>query len=206
MLGGDDRTRERRLDLLRFERDEIVAARISGTGELDALRDEEERLGNAAALRAAAGAAHDLLEEEERASDLLGGALEALGQFTALAPYRERLRGLVAEVDDLAADLRAEAERAEEDPERLAEVQERRLLLTRLAHKHGGSLEEVLEVLASTEHEIADARRRRRDPSRARGRAGRTPRGELAAAEQVVGDASTDLRHVARGRGRGALR
>jgi DNA repair protein RecN (Recombination protein N) len=91
----------------------------------------------------------------------------------------------------VAADLRNEAERAEEDPERLSLVQERRRSLSRLARKHGGSLTEVLAVLTETEREIAaleDA-----DEIRLALELERTGAlGRAAAAEKVVGDARRD--------------
>jgi DNA repair protein RecN (Recombination protein N) len=155
-LGGDDASRERRLDLLRFERDEIARAALSSPDELAALEEEEERLAAATAVRAAAAAAHDLLVADEMTRDLLGRATEAVASESLLGDYVARLRGLLAEVDDLADELRREAERAEEDPERLAAVQERRLLLTRLARKHGGTLTDVLRVYDEISAEIDD--------------------------------------------------
>jgi DNA repair protein RecN (Recombination protein N) len=189
-LGGDAHTRERRLDLLRYELDEITGLGISDPDELDALEVEERRLAGATALRQAAGAAHDLLvgDRERCASDVLGEAIDALAHSDLLGAHLERLRGLVAEVDDLAADLRREAEASEEDPERLGAVQERRAALTRVARKHGGSLADVLRVRDATAAEIAelvDADGARLGLEAERGEA----LGVLAAAEAAVGDA-----------------
>jgi DNA repair protein RecN (Recombination protein N) len=186
-LGGDDRTRARRLDLLRFEADEIVAARIANDGELDDLAAEEERLAAATDLRAATTTAHDLLVADGGADGRIGAAIEALGRHALLSGHVGRLRGLVGELDDIATELRAEAERAEEDPERLAAVQERRHALTRLARKHGGTLADVLRVLEETSQEIADldvADETRRALEIERDRA----LDAIKQAEQVVGD------------------
>ncbi|HWD24655.1 MAG TPA: DNA repair protein RecN [Acidimicrobiales bacterium] len=155
-LGGDDATRARRLDLLRYESEEIESHCVADPDEIDSLALEEERLGSAVALREAATSAHDLLAGEGAASDLLGRAIESLGHIDLLSTHAARLRGLIAEVDDLAAELRTEAERAEEDPERLAFVQDRRSALNRLVRKHGGSLRDVLRVYEEANREIAD--------------------------------------------------
>jgi DNA repair protein RecN (Recombination protein N) len=146
-LGGDAQQRAREADVLRYQVEEIAAARVEDPQEEAALRLEEERLADVGAYRDAALGALELLES----SDGEGGALEELGRVAATLGGREAfdaLRGRVAEaaveLSDVARALRDEIEGAEDDPQRLAEVQERRRLLAELRRKYGEDLAGVL--------------------------------------------------------------
>jgi len=142
--------RERDLDLLRFELEEIEAASptVDEEGELAI---ERERLRHAEGLRAAAGGAVGRLAGEDDG----GGAAAALAEAEAsLAPIEgvdadldglaERARAAALELGDVAAELRAYVDRVEADPGRLEEVEERLESIERLKRKHGGSVEAVL--------------------------------------------------------------
>lgn len=76
-----------------------------------------------------------------------GGSGVASGRVDAespLAAVAEHLRGLTAEVSDVAADLRRLGEEVREDPARLADVVERRALLAGLRRRYGATLADVL--------------------------------------------------------------
>ena len=145
-VGGDERQRRRELELLRFEAAEIAAAAIVSADEDEALAGEEETLRAAASLREAVAAAYATLEGGARPGALsdLGGAAAALGRHDLLGAYESRLRGLLAELADLATDLRRATETFEENPARLEEVRARRQLLRNLVRKHGDELADVL--------------------------------------------------------------
>src|SRR6266576_3485002 len=147
--------RERDLDLLRYELEEIDAAQPD-PGEAAELEPERERLRHAEALRGAAAAALSSLNGEDDgggASEAMGAAEVALsaqgGVDAALDKLAEAARGLRLEVQDLAAELRGYAEGFEGEPGRLEQVEERLDVLDRLKRKHGGSIE---SVLAHAEH------------------------------------------------------
>jgi DNA repair protein RecN (Recombination protein N) len=118
-------------------------------GEDAELLAEEERLGNAEALRAAATAAHEALlgdpsggtYDTPDAVTLLGGArqaLEAVRQHdAALAALTDRLSEAVYLLSDVAAELASYTESLDADPARLAAVQERRAALARLVRTYG---------------------------------------------------------------------
>jgi DNA repair protein RecN (Recombination protein N) len=144
-LGGDERSRSREIDLLRFELQEIENAEIVSEDEDTELLAEEERLASAIALKQAAHDAHDSLvgASAPGASELLGVAIEALAAHGPLKDHEARLRGLLAELDDATNELRLAGEGFEEDPQRLEIVRARRDLLRRLVHKHGESLADV---------------------------------------------------------------
>jgi DNA repair protein RecN (Recombination protein N) len=153
--------RERDLDLLRFELEEIDAARPDA-GEERELGGERERLRHAEGLRSAAGAAFAALAggDEDgggaaaqlaQADAALSGAAGVDGRLDALT---ERARELAVELGDLAGELRRYAEAIEADPGRLQEVEERLDAIDRLKRKHGGSVESVLLHADSCRAEI----------------------------------------------------
>src|SRR5262252_8758414 len=147
------RARERAAEAedLRRALDEIERAQPVA-GEDTALLAEEERLGNADALHAAATTAHGALlgdpsDGSYQGSDavtLLGIARQALDGVAAHDPDLGSLAGRLSEVtylaSDIAADLASYVESLDSDPARLAAVQERRAELTRLIRAYGGRM------------------------------------------------------------------
>ena len=141
--------RERDLDILRYELEEIEAAKPDLAEEAE-LAPERERLRHAEALRAAAAEALASVS-----GDGEGGAAEAVGSAEAalaaqsgldaeLDTLAETARGLRVEMQELASELRGYAEGIEEEPGRLEQVEERLDALDRLKRKHGGAIESVL--------------------------------------------------------------
>jgi DNA repair protein RecN (Recombination protein N) len=141
--------RERELDLLAFELQEIEAADPS-QAEADELRAARERLRHVEALRAAAlGAAQAAAPEDGAGITALlaagGGGLDGVaGVDAGLDALAERWRSLVYEADDLAGELLRYAEGLDGDPADLEATEERLAVLERLERKHGGTIADVL--------------------------------------------------------------
>src|SRR5512133_1303659 len=155
------REREREIDLLRHQLDEIDAAQVR-VGESAALTAEAERLANAESLQQAAALAHQLLEDDEDAGAVtaLGAAARAVhgpgGHDRALGELAERAQSLAAEVGDLASSLRAYAEAVLVDPGRLEEVNLRTALLRDLERKYGDDEEAVLAFAGKAAARLAE--------------------------------------------------
>jgi DNA repair protein RecN (Recombination protein N) len=154
--------RERELDLLEHELAEIDSAGLDQQ-EYDELLAARARLGRLDALRLAAGAAADALAPEDASAGLGGSQLIAAGAAgldglaavdQSLDALAERLRALVIESQDLAAELRGYCERIAGEDGSLDAVEERLASIERLVRKHGGTLAAVLD-------HAADARARR---------------------------------------------
>ncbi len=143
-------TRDRDLDLLRFELAEIdeVGPTVE---EEEALTAERARLREVDGLRAAAaggaealipadgdGGAVQTMAAAERLADAVDGADPALDALAA------RLRGLRLEAEDLGGELRRYLDDIDADPERLEQVETRLSEYDRLMRKHGGTVEAVL--------------------------------------------------------------
>ena len=155
-LGGDERSRAREIDLLRFQLNEIEAAALVDADEDVRLSSEEDLLSRATAFREALSGAYDLISGDNGVRDTLGRASALLGATAGGSQFADiagRLEALLTEVDDVAAELRRGAETVEEDPERLQGIRLRRQLLVDLRRKYGDSLADVIAF-------AADARRR----------------------------------------------
>ena len=152
-LGGDERARAREIDLLRFQVGEIDAAGLSDPDEDEQLLALESVLGDALAHQEAARDGHDRLVGDGGASEAVAAAVAALDGRGPFVELVGRLRSVEAELADVASEIRAVGESIEDDPERLAAVQERRRLLHELRRKYGEHLAAVMEF-----HREASAR------------------------------------------------
>jgi DNA repair protein RecN (Recombination protein N) len=157
--------RERELDLLAFELQEIEAADPS-VEEQTELSAERDRLRHAEMLRAAAAEAAQALmpDGEGGMADGLAQAVAGLEQAAAidasLHAASERLSGLFYEAQDLGSELRRYALAVEAPAGRLEAVEERLAMFARLERKHGGSITDVLrhaERCRARRHELEHA-------------------------------------------------
>ena len=162
-----ERDRAQRIDLLRFQVEEIEAAALQ-PGEEDALERERVILANAEGLALLAAEGYALLEGGDPSSaEPVPGALDvvglALGRFEEIArldssvePLAERLRDLQAMLEDIARDARSYRDQLEANPARLAEVEDRIALLRRLTRKYGATVEEVIAFGKQAAEELSE--------------------------------------------------
>ena len=154
--------RERDLDLLRYELEEIEVAAPDPDEDRE-LTAERARLRHLEGLKGAAQGALSRLAGGDEAD--AGGAAallaEADGELSAVAGVdadldriADRTRGLAVELGDAASDLRAYLDGIEAEPGRLQEVEERLDAMDRLKRKHGGSIEAVLSHAAHCRERI----------------------------------------------------
>jgi DNA repair protein RecN (Recombination protein N) len=161
-LERNERELERRVELLRFQAEEIGAARLR-SGELDELEAERRVLANAEQLRLLAAQVHAALAGEEgdetpAALDTLAGARRALDDLIRLDPrladQASALADALFKLEDVVAAVRDYREEVAADPERLAAVEERLDLLARLRRKYGATIEDILAYGAEAEAEL----------------------------------------------------
>jgi DNA repair protein RecN (Recombination protein N) len=142
-LGGDERARAREIDLLSFQISEIDEAQISDPDESGKLALEEEVLADARGHLEAGADALERLTGEGAARDLLAEMARTLGDRRPFHTAASRLQDLLAELDDLGAELRSVTELIEEDPQRMEQIRLRRQALRDLCRKYGDDLREV---------------------------------------------------------------
>ena len=143
-LGGDERARVREMDLLAFQVAEIGSAGLSDPDEDAALAAEEALLADAVGHREAASKALGVYDEEGGLSDALAAMAGALDDRRPFDGTLTRVLAQQAELSDLVAELRRQADSIEEDPERLEVVRLRRVELRDLGRKYGDTLAEVM--------------------------------------------------------------
>lgn len=156
-LGGDEGERERRLDILKFQIEEIERADLR-EGEEEELIAFREKFRNAEKILDALGAVRQYLAEDGGGTDLLRSAGRNLSPIARLderySALADRIENAAAEVEDIAAtaeDLAAELDVDEREAER---VEARLDELRALKKKYGGSVSEALAFLSRAREEF----------------------------------------------------
>lgn len=157
---------ERRLEMARFDLDELARAGFADPGEDAALDRERSRLRNAGRLSSLAS---ELLERLHGADGAALPAVESaarrLSEHVAIDPALEPIAAAIGEaiapLDDAVRSLRAWADDLSSDPGRLEEVEERLALVERLVRKH--RVEGVAGLVARRAELEAEVERSDRD-------------------------------------------
>ncbi len=151
--------RQDRIDELRYQIDEIEAARLR-VGEEAELARERTLLQNSARVTELVSSAYAALAAGDEAGsgaqsaiDLLGQAVAAIADLarldTAADALLEQANDVLFRIEDLAATLREYRDALEFDPGRMQEIEERFLMLRSLQRKYG--VETAAELLRSVE-------------------------------------------------------
>ncbi len=158
----DRRAQERaeRLDLLRFQAQELEAARITPEQHADLL-SERDRLRWAEDLvrdlggvaRALAGEDGGALDELRRARRVLEGWTTRVGELREL---HDELGGALAHAEEASAGLERFLANLEADPSRLEAVEERLYRLESLRKKHRTDVAGLIERAATIARELAE--------------------------------------------------
>ena len=164
-LMKDEAELARRIDLLKFQIEEIKTARLK-PGEEEDLKQEHTLLANAERLAEAADGAYSMLyeapdPESKPALELLSSAQRCLEDLARLDPSLEAdcasLQEACYAIEEVARSVRNYRENIEFNPQRLQSVQERLDLINRLKRKYGGadySIEAVLEFAKESAAEL----------------------------------------------------
>jgi DNA repair protein RecN (Recombination protein N) len=157
------RERMQRVDLLRYQIDEIVRANLHPQEE-DDLTAERARLANADRLVRDAATAYVLLLGEDDplgqggAAPALRQAAQTLAELGAIDAtthaMAERGQELVILVEDLAGDVRQYRDTVESDPARLEAVEDRLGELRQLQRKYGADIAAILEHARAAQDEL----------------------------------------------------
>lgn len=154
----DEKTYSQQLDLLRFQVNEIEAARLQPDEE-EQVTQEHHRASNAARLLQLSQSALDALSESEDSlisqAGVIGRTLHELQRVdagaAALADLHEQA---VASLGELQSALARYADKVDVDPARLAELEERLNLIQSLKRKYGASLAEVIAFGAEARQKL----------------------------------------------------
>ncbi len=159
-LGGSADNREARLELLRYQVEELEALGL-GEGELENLEQEHARLANAQRLLETGQGALLRLNDGDDAtlSGELGHVLAELQGIeridSTLGATTELLATALIQLREGASELRHYLDRIDLDPERLAEVEQRLETIHDLARKHHIAPENLAGLLPELQAELS---------------------------------------------------
>ena len=178
-LAMDPRELLRRLEILEHETTEIEGGRLR-PGEADEITAQLAAAQHGETIASGAVAVREtLLAEGSGARERVAHAERELRSLARLdarwGPLADRLAGLEAEVEDVAADVRAVAETVDHDPASLAALEERLGEIHRLLRRYG---DDEAMVIAHGARAAGEAT----PPARSRGGAGAPRRRGCAAA------------------------
>lgn len=151
------RDRALRLDLLRYEIDEISAAKLDPAEE-EPLRRERAMLSHAREMIEVTSGAYQLIDDDESSAIAqLGRALHLLQplgrQIDDVRQVAEDAQDILYRLQDLGRTLARLSESVRHDPARLEQIEDRLVTIERLSKKYGGSAEAALEHLRRIQDE-----------------------------------------------------
>ncbi|HZO75115.1 MAG TPA: DNA repair protein RecN [Ktedonobacteraceae bacterium] len=163
-LQQNAREQERRAEFLRFEIEEIEKANLR-PGELEDLEEERKVLNNAERLRELCTLIYGSIKGSEMGSDGFKSALDQLrvaqrsiGELVrldkSLEEYADSLAEAIYQLEDVAANISSYESDIEDNPRRLADIEERLDLIARLKRKYGATVEEILKRAAEDQAEL----------------------------------------------------
>lgn len=156
-LKTDEEEKLRRIDMLRFQIDEIEKADLK-SGEKERLLEERDIAANSAKIVAGVSAAYSALYENDRASayDEISVAADALSEISGyeknIAELYSRLTDVKYAVEDIVHELRGI--NPEFDENYLNEIEERLNTITKIEKKYGGDYEAVTEFYENAANEL----------------------------------------------------
>jgi DNA repair protein RecN (Recombination protein N) len=160
-LSGDKGERERKIDLLKFQIEEIRKARLK-TAEEEELNKQRLFLSHAEKIINALSNAYELLyggtDVKSSASDNLNGAAAEIHTIVRLdekfGAIGKKLEELSYQLEDVMEDIRSRRDSVEYSPKLLEQIEERLDLIFKLKRKYGASVEEVLAYCRKIEQEL----------------------------------------------------
>ena len=159
--------RERQLELLRFQVQELEALAVSA-GEIPELAQEQKRLASAEQLiETCQQSLSTLYDEDESITAVLARLIAALeagaDDDRALQPIADMLGSAAVQIQEAAAELRSHADQLEPDPGRLREIDDRLGAIHDMARKHhirADELPALVDRLGTELHRLEHAEQR----------------------------------------------
>lgn len=160
---GEHGERERKIDLIKYQIDEIKKAKLK-KGEEEELNKQKVLLSSSEKISGSLASAYELLysggNSGKSAVDALNGALSEIGSITRFSPdfdeIYKKLQDVSYQLEDAVDDVRKQRDSAEYDPDRLEQIEERLDLIYKLKRKYGSSVEDVLSFCSRRETELSE--------------------------------------------------
>jgi DNA repair protein RecN (Recombination protein N) len=163
-LQQNEREQARRAEFLRFEIDEIESAKLQ-PGEIEELEQERKVLSNAERLRELCTFIYGTIKGSDLGGDDFKPALDQLRLAqrslselvrldSSMQEYADSLSEALYRLEDVATGISSYEADIEDDPRRLAEIEDRLDLINKLKRKYGATIEEILAHATKSQAEL----------------------------------------------------
>lgn len=159
-LSGEPEEREKKIEFLRFQIDEIDAAELK-VGEEEELNEKRKVLGNSEKIVGGLSKAYNLLEDSnESAKSKIQSAIKSISMISDIdAKYAELYKGLedvYYTLEEYSRDIEQYNSEMEIDPRELEVIDERLDLIFNLKRKYGANIQEILNYRDRTANEYEE--------------------------------------------------
>ncbi|QNU65500.1 DNA repair protein RecN [Ruminiclostridium herbifermentans] len=161
-LVGDKGEIARRMDMLKFQIDEIKNAKLK-KGEDEILNKKRQVLVNSEKIMSSIIMSYELLNEDNNGKSamyILNKILQELSSICkydeGIIPISEKLESVIYQLEDICGDIMEKRDGAEFDPEELSRIDERLDIIARLKRKYGYTIEEILEFYEKSKSEYQE--------------------------------------------------
>lgn len=159
-LGKDPAERARKIDLLKYQVDEIDAARIR-PNEDEKLQKRKKILSSLERIQEGLTSAIEILDSDQ-ATSVSANISRASGQLEFAARFSDEIRrcindlnGIADQIATHAGDLRNLAEKYQSQPDELEKIESRLDLFYNLKKKYGGTLDAISDYLEKAREKLA---------------------------------------------------
>jgi len=159
-LSGEPEEREKKIEFLRFQIDEIEAAELR-IGEEEELNEKRKVLGNSEKIVGGLSKAYNLLEDSnDSAKSRLQSAIKSISMISDIdEKYAELYKGLedvYYSLEEYSRDIEQYNSEMEIDPRELEVIDERLDLIFNLKRKYGANIQEILKYRDRTANEYEE--------------------------------------------------
>ena len=156
-LSQNEQDRMERLDLLRYQVDELMAAELK-IGEKEEISAEKTIIENAEKIVGAVSEAYNALYEENSAYDSISIASQSLLRLSGIDGKIDEISSKVTDIqyviEDIVHELRGVLDSVEYDEQILNDMESRLDVITKLERKYGGSEESAIAYLEQASAEL----------------------------------------------------
>jgi DNA repair protein RecN (Recombination protein N) len=157
-LGGSDEERERKLDLLSYQINEIESADIK-EGEFEELKARQLVIVNVEKIMSSLSGVKSILDDDGGCIDGLSTAIHLINGISSIgeeySALLERLESLSADASDISELVGDMTDRVSFDEDEAQKVDERLTLIKTLKKKYGADEKEILEYLKNAKAQYA---------------------------------------------------
>ncbi|NBI06637.1 DNA repair protein RecN [Senegalia massiliensis] len=157
----DEKERERKIDLLKFQIDEIDSGSLKSNEENE-LINEYTKLSNLEEIAKKLNSIHSILDSNDYNNssvidelNKVSNILNNISKFdNNIKEYETNINETIYQIQDLIRDIRNYYENIDYDIEKLSILEERMELINKLKRKYGNTIDEILEYRDNIEEEL----------------------------------------------------